>query len=232
MTPEELAREKIDAMLTASGWTVQTKDKINLSASRGVAVCELSFATGEPDYTLFVDAKALGTTEAKPEGHSLVGVEEQSTKYVTGIPSGLLAWKPLLPFCYESTGAETCFTNRLDSDPRSRHVFAFHRPETLLAWVQQEKQLAQRLREFPPLPTAHLWLAQVETVINLEQSFAAVRQPPARHPPPPVNLAEGIYGPVMKRIYSEGLKWHIVARPRNTELRSEEHTSELQSPMY
>jgi type I restriction enzyme R subunit len=46
---------------------VQTKDKINLSASRGVAVCELSFATGEPDYTLFVDGKALGTVEAKPQ---------------------------------------------------------------------------------------------------------------------------------------------------------------------
>jgi hypothetical protein len=51
MTPEEKAREKIDAMLTASGWAVQTKDRINLSASRGVAVCELSFATGEPDYS-------------------------------------------------------------------------------------------------------------------------------------------------------------------------------------
>jgi type I restriction enzyme R subunit len=173
MTPEEQAREKIDAMLTASGWAVQTKDRINLSASRGVAVCELTFATGEPDYTLFVDAKAIGTTEAKPEGHSLVGVEEQSTKYVSGIPSGLPAWKSPLPFCYESTGTETCFTSRLDPDPRSRHVFAFHRPETLLAWVQQEKQLTQRLREFPPLHTAHLWPAQVETVINLEQSFAA-----------------------------------------------------------
>jgi type I restriction enzyme, R subunit len=173
LTPEQRARQQIDAMLTASGWAVQTKDRINLSASRGVAVCELSFATGEPDYTLFVDAKAIGTVEAKPEGHSLVGVEEQSTKYVTGIPSELPAWKSPLPFCYESAGAETCFTSRLDPDPRSRHVFAFHRPETLLAWVQQEKQLAQRLREFPPLHTAHLWPAQVETVTNLETSFAA-----------------------------------------------------------
>lgn len=48
MTPEEKAREQIDAQLTASGWVVQTKDKINLSASLGVAVCELSFATGDP----------------------------------------------------------------------------------------------------------------------------------------------------------------------------------------
>src|SRR2546426_11846334 len=133
MTPEEEARQRIDAMLVASGWTVQTKDKINLSAARGVTICELSFATGEPDYTLFVDAKAIGTIEAKPEGHSLVGVEEQSAKYVAGIPYGLPAWHNPLPFCYESTGSETCFTNRLDPDPRSRPVFALHRPATLLA---------------------------------------------------------------------------------------------------
>ncbi len=59
VTPEQRAREKIDAMLTASGWTVQSKAEINLSASRGVAICELSFATGEPDYTLFADGKAI-----------------------------------------------------------------------------------------------------------------------------------------------------------------------------
>jgi len=173
MTPEEKARQQIDAMLSASGWTVQTKDQLNLSAARGVVLCELAVTAGEPDYTLFVDGKAIGTTEAKPEGHSLTGVEEQSTKYVSGVPASLPAWRKPLPFCYESTGSETPFTNRLDPEPRSRRVFAFHRPETLLAWVQQEKQLAQRLRELPPLNTTRLWPAQVETVINLEKSFAA-----------------------------------------------------------
>src|SRR4029078_1450997 len=78
MTPEEKARQQIDVMLAASGWTVQAKDEINLSASRGVAVSALSLATGEPDYTLFVDGKSLGTVEAKPAGHSLISVEEQS----------------------------------------------------------------------------------------------------------------------------------------------------------
>ena len=175
MTPEEKSRQRIDAMLAASGWLVQTKDRINLSAACGVAICELSFATGEPDYVLFVEGKAIGTVEAKPEGETLTGVEEQSTKYVSGVPFGLPAWKSPLPFCYESTGAETFFTNRLDPDPRSRRVFAFHRPETLLAWVQQEKQLAQRLREMPPLVVDSLWLAQVDAVTNLEISFAAGR---------------------------------------------------------
>ncbi|MGA3268457.1 MAG: DEAD/DEAH box helicase family protein [Verrucomicrobiota bacterium] len=185
MNPEEKARQQIDAMLTASGWVVQSKDAVNLSAGRGVAVCELPFATGEPDYTLFVDARALGTVEAKPEGHSLVGVEEQSTKYVVGVPAGLPAWHNPLPFCYESTGSETRFTNRLDPDARSRQVFAFHRPETLLAWVQQEKQLAQRLREFPPLAAGSLWLAQIEAITNLEKSFAA------GHPRALIQMATG-----------------------------------------
>jgi len=174
-TPEELARETIDAMLTAAGWVVQTKASINLSASRGVAVCELSFKTGEPDYTLFVDGKAIGTVEAKPEGITLTSAEGQSAKYVHGFPFSLPAWHSPLPFCYESTGAETYFTNRLDPDPRSRRVFSFHRPETLLAWVQQEKQLAQRLREFPALTLGNLWPAQFEAIRNLEVSLIAGR---------------------------------------------------------
>ena len=175
LTPEQRARETIDAMLVASGWVVQSKAAINLAASCGVAICELSFATGAPDYTLFADGKAIGTVEAKPEGITLTSVEEQSAKYVAGVPSGLPAWKSPLPFCYESTGAETFFTNRLDPVPRSRRVFSFHRPETLLDWVQREKQLAQRLLEFPPLALGSLWPAQFAAINNLEISFAAGR---------------------------------------------------------
>ncbi len=127
-SPEQRARRKIDAMLTASGWTVQTRDQINLCVSLGVAIAELTFKTGEPDYTLFVDARAIGTVEAKPEGDTLTGVEEQSAKYVSGVPFGLPAWKSPLPFSYESTGAESFFTNRLDPDPCSRRVFSFPSP--------------------------------------------------------------------------------------------------------
>ena len=175
LNPEQSARETIDAMLVASGWIVQSKDAINLWASQGVALCELSFSTGEPDYTLFVDGRAIGTIEAKPIGITLTSAEAQSAKYVAGLPTGLPAWKIPLPFCYESTGAETYFTNFLDPEPRARLVFSFHRPETLLDWVQREKQLAQRLLEFPPLALDSLWPAQFEAIKNLEISFAAGR---------------------------------------------------------
>lgn len=173
LTPEEKAREKIDDMLSASGWTVQDKSSLNLSASQGVALCELSFKAGEPDYTLFVDGKAIGTIEAKPEGHPLSGVEIQSSKYVNDPAEGLPVWSKPLPFCYESTGTETFFTNGLDPEPRSHEVFSFHRPETLREWVMREKQTNTRLRELPPLITDHLWSAQIQAIKNLEASFAA-----------------------------------------------------------
>jgi hypothetical protein len=79
---EQLAREKIDKLLTDCGWTIQNRSKINFSAARGVAVREaLLKGRDEVDYLLFVDGKAIGTVEAKPEGHTLTGVEEQSGKY-------------------------------------------------------------------------------------------------------------------------------------------------------
>jgi type I restriction enzyme, R subunit len=115
--PEQLAREEIDALLKPCGWDVQDKRAANLAAARGVAVRELTFKTGAPDYTLFVDGKAIGTIEAKPAGHSLTGVEEQSEKYVRGVPFGLPAWRSPLPFSYESTGTETRFISRLDPVP-------------------------------------------------------------------------------------------------------------------
>ena len=145
-SPEELARENIDALLTKCGWELQTRSTINLDAARGIAIREALLKGGdEVDYLLFVDGKAIGTVEAKPEGFTLTGVEEQSGKYGKGLLDIYPKWRDPLPFAYESTGIETRFTNRLDPGPSSRDVFAFHQPETLLDWVQQEKQLSAGL---------------------------------------------------------------------------------------
>ncbi len=131
-SPEELARENIDKLLTQCGWTVQDRNTINLSAARGIAIREGLLKGGdEVDYLLFVDGKAIGTVEAKPEGFTLTGVEEQSGKYGKGLLDIYPKWREPLPFAYESTGVETQFTNQLDPVPKSRNVFAFHRPETL-----------------------------------------------------------------------------------------------------
>lgn len=65
LTPEQRAREKIDASLVESGWTLQNRDEMNLSAARGVAVREFKLAAGHGyvDYMLFVDGKAVGVRD-------------------------------------------------------------------------------------------------------------------------------------------------------------------------
>src|SRR5213594_3586810 len=149
-SPEELAREKIDKLLTDCGWILQNRSTINLSACRGVAIREaLLRDRDEVDYLLFADGKAIGTVEAKPEGFTLTGVEEQSGKYGKGLLDIYPKFREPLPFAYESTGVETQFTNQLDPSPKSRNVFAFNRLETLLEWVQAPDQLNQRLANLP-----------------------------------------------------------------------------------
>src|SRR5438067_317027 len=176
-SPEELAREKIDKLLAECGWIIQNRSTINLSASRGIAIREaLLKDRDEVDYLLFVDGKAIGTVEAKPEGFTLTGVEEQSGKYGKGLLDIYPKWRDPLPFAYESTGVETQFTNQLEPSPKSRNVFAFHKPETLLEYLEPDHQLNTRLGELltaDQMPTANLWSAQIEAIRNLEKSLAA-----------------------------------------------------------
>jgi type I restriction enzyme R subunit len=179
---EARARVEIDRKLEAAGWAVQHAKKVNLGASRGVAVREfiLKPPHGRVDYLLYVDREAVGVVEAKPEGTTLTGVEIQSDKYVDGMPDGLpTALEGPLPFAYESTGAETQFTNGLDPQPRSRHVFSFHRPETLADWVHDLRELRgtlrHRLQHLPEPDLTNLWPPKDLAVKNLEASLAANR---------------------------------------------------------
>lgn len=104
-TPEQVARDRIDARLRASGWHVQDKDALDFNAGLGIAVREYQTDVGPADYVLFVDRKAVGVVEAKPDswGAKLTTVEEQSEGYA----SAKLKWvsndEPL-PFLYECTG--------------------------------------------------------------------------------------------------------------------------------
>ncbi len=175
MTPEQRARQQIDLQLERSGWIVQDFRQMNISAGMGVAVREFPLTTGFADYMLYVDSKALGVVEAKPEGFGLIGVAEQSAKYTTGLLPMLPSWEMPLPFTYESTGTETRFTNRKEPDARSRLVFTFHRPEELLRLVQLDKQVRANLLHMPSLNTDKLWRIQIESITNLERSLSENR---------------------------------------------------------
>lgn len=129
MKPEDKAREELDRQLSQCGWIVQDRREMNITAGFGVAVREFSLKTGAADYLLYADAKVIGVVEAKPEGYTLTGVEDQSSRYAVGLPGELPYYRLPIPFRYESTGTVTQFTSDLDPNPRSREIFTFHRPE-------------------------------------------------------------------------------------------------------
>lgn len=112
--PEARARRVIDAALAASGWIVQDRADLNLHAGPGIAVREPPTSTGPADYMLFLDGRACGVLEAKPEGTTLLGVVNQGADYARAAPAGYRAWADPLPFVYVSTGAETLFQDARD----------------------------------------------------------------------------------------------------------------------
>jgi type I restriction enzyme R subunit len=170
--PEEEARKKIDELLTKAGWSVQDHRERNLGVSSGIAIRNVPLKTGEADYLLFVNRKAVGAIEAKPVGTTLSGVAEQSEKYVRGIPDKIPHVMKPLPFAYESTGTETRFRDLRDPEPRSRNVFAFHQPKIMEKWLSQKNTLRKRLKMMPPVIEKGLRDCQIEAITYLEQSFA------------------------------------------------------------
>ena len=173
--PEQQARDVIDSMLDATGWTVQSKKKINLSASKGVAVREYQTDVGPADYILFVERKPVGIIEAKreEEGERLTTHEDQASDYASSKLKYLN--NDPLPFVYESTGTLTHFTDYRDPRPRARTVFHFHRPETLAVWINRSETLRSRLKNMPELHDEGLRPAQVKAIENLERSFGENR---------------------------------------------------------
>ena len=114
--------------------------------------------------------------------------EIRTAHYAVTLPAFFKVERNELPFLYESTGVETYFRNMRDPEPRSRHVFTFHKPETLMEWASQADSLRQNLAK---MPAEHLLVktgmrdCQVEAITHLEQSFATA------HPRALIQMATG-----------------------------------------
>lgn len=170
--PEQIARDQIDKCLLAAGWQVQDKASLNPNAALGVAVREYPTDNGPADYVLFVDGRAVGVVEAKPDswGERLTTVEEQSSGYAAARLKWVKNAEPL-PFLYESTAVVTRFTDGRDPAPRSREVFTFHRPETLKAWANAATSLRAGLQTLPALNIESLRACQITAITKLEASL-------------------------------------------------------------
>lgn len=172
MSPEEKARVIIDEKLVSCGYVLQDMSNYNPSINIGVVVREFPTNSGEVDYLIFIDSNPIGVIEAKEhnKGEKLTSVAEQSKRYAE---SGLkyLKCTPHIRFAYEATDILIRFCDYDDLNYRSREVFSFHRPETLLMWLKQENTLRNRLKIFPHFNDNGFRKCQTNAIINLEKSF-------------------------------------------------------------
>ncbi|MGH3518410.1 MAG: hypothetical protein ACRDQ7_13530, partial [Haloechinothrix sp.] len=187
LAAEQRARVLIDRQLTDAGWVVQDRSKLNLFAAQGVAVREAVMAPGHgrADYLLYVDKKAVGVIEAKPEGTPLSGVEWQSAMYAEGLPPDVrlkaLTVGGRLPFVFEASGSETHFTNGFDPEPRARRIFNVPQPAMLARVLREAEQDQERptwracVQTMPPLDEAPLRPAQITAIHGIENSLKEQR---------------------------------------------------------
>ncbi len=173
MNPEERARQLIDARLEQSGWVLQDFKDVNPMASLGVAVREYPTSTGPVDYALFVDGKPVGVVEAKKDelGENITVVEGQSGRYA-GSKFKYVRTEYSIRFAYEATGQITRFTDYNDQKYRSRRVFSFHKPKTLLDLLAVDDTVRNRMKCFPVLDTTGFRDCQIAAIQNLDASFA------------------------------------------------------------
>ena len=119
-TPEQKARDKIDAMLNQAGWKVQSKDMLDFSANLGIAVREYQTDVGPTDYVLFVESKPSALS--RPSRRNGVTISRPLNRSPALMP---------LPNSSRSTIKNPCrsYTNL----PWAYAVYRRTRPETPLA---------------------------------------------------------------------------------------------------
>ena len=123
------------------------------------------------DYLLFIQGTAVGVIEAKPEGTTLSGALQQAERYRASLPAHLRSL-PRFPFSYASTGVETYFRDIRDPNSRSRKVFTFHTPDSLLDQGNELTTLRENLKNnLPTLEKGNLRNCQFEGITNLEASL-------------------------------------------------------------
>lgn len=111
--------------------------------------------------------------EAKKDelGENITVVEGRSGRYANSTFK-YITTEYKIRFAYEATGQLTRFTDYADVKYRSRRVFSFYRPETLLALLAKDDTIRNNMKRFPAFDTTGFRKCQITAIRNLDASFA------------------------------------------------------------
>lgn len=171
ITPEQIAREKIDRMFAEAGWTVVDRNHYTPEIS-AIAVEEgLMNGNCEADYLLFINGKAVGVLEAKRAETDITSsiVAEQAEHYARSVPNWCQTWQNPLPLAYLSNGKELYFRDLRDPDSKYIPLKYIHTPKQITKLLG----ISDFYAALPTLQKRGLRDCQYEAITELEKSFRA-----------------------------------------------------------
>ncbi len=171
MTPEQIAREKIDRMFADAGWAVVDRDHYSPDIS-AVAIKEgLMKGNCRADYLLFINGKAIGVLEAKKEDINVTNsiVIQQAEHYAKSVPSWCQTWQKPLPLIYVSNGKDLYYRDLRNSAGDYEQIKKMHSPKEITRMLG----LTDFYAALPTLQKRGLRDCQYEAITELEKSFRA-----------------------------------------------------------
>ena len=199
-TPEQLAREQIDAQLRAAGLGRAGHAAMNLAAGRGIAVREFPLGRrhGTADYLLYVDRKAARRRRGEEGGRDAHRRRDPDREVRDGLPPGVPACAPPaavpLPVAPASRPASPTASTPTPAAAASSRSTG---PRRSSAWAQglsgvdgrrpvvrdegqHELRAVSDASLAPPASdaaaaTTGLWPAQIDAIRNLERRCAENR---------------------------------------------------------
>lgn len=171
LTPEQIARKKIDQMLMAAGWDIRDRQHYT-PLSSAVAIEEgLLKSNLEADYLLVLDGRAVGVLEAKRRETPLKDkVYQQAYNYTHMVPSWMPTFIDPLPLIYLSNGETLLFKDtRTEDEPAA--LKRMHTPKELTKMLGLPGEFAglpALRKEFGKLSLRD---CQFDAIRNLELSF-------------------------------------------------------------
>ncbi len=171
MTPEQIAREKIDRMFADAGWAVVDRHHYSPEIS-AVAVEEgLMQGNCEADYLLFINGKAVGVLEAKRQEVDVTDsiVAEQAEHYTRSVPNWCQTWQNPLPLAYVCNGKDLYYRDLRDPDGNYEPLKKIHTPKEITRMLG----ITDYYAALPNLQKRGLRDCQYEAITELEKSFRA-----------------------------------------------------------
>lgn len=168
MTPEELARVKIDKQLNDAGWEIVSR--MDYMPNTASAVKEaLMQGSKESDYLLFVEDKAIAVVEAKKEENPLGDdVAIQAENYAVTPQSWYGLWfNNQIPLVYLANGKRIYFKNMLIPDSEYEEIPAMHTPKQMLKIIGKKSEYGA----LPRIEKKGLRDCQYNAEVSLEESF-------------------------------------------------------------